>query len=255
MGIKNLIAKIITLPVLGWFLYKIFKGNIYDIRWQHRHFAPPDIDPKIYASIFWGFYENAERSLLDMHLNSDTLVVELGSSLGIVSKHVLSKLNKGALYYAVEMNPILIETIQKNTSLITRNKFIDFKILNNAISYQNDIVPIILSKNTTESKITSDSIPHTLTIKSIKLNQITSQIPPNHTHKTLICDIEGAEIQIIKEDKNAIKKFNDIFIEIHDTSYKNITYKKEEILEILTKEYKLTLIDRHGWTFYFTNKI
>jgi len=49
----------------------------------------------------------------------------------------------------------------------------------------------------------------------------------------LVCDIEGAEIYILKEDINSLKNCRQIIIELHDTHYGDMPVKIDTMEKII----------------------
>ena len=76
-----------------------------------------------------------------------------------------------------------------------------------------------------------DSHCESIAVKNVTLNQLLE----THSLKspTLICDIEGAEIQIILEDTEALKSCQQIIIELHPTTYKGIAYSQKTLSELI----------------------
>ena len=75
----------------------IFGDSLPDIRWRGFRFivTRDGISDRNRAMIFWGFYESAEIRLIEKYFDGKTDVIELGSSMGIVSTHIAKKLVAG----------------------------------------------------------------------------------------------------------------------------------------------------------------
>ena len=67
----------------------------------------------------------------------------------------------------------------------------------------------------------------------------------------MICDIEGAEIEILLKDKEALNNCKFIFIELHKTKLLNIEYSVED-LHGLIESNGFKLEDRYGSVFYYS---
>jgi FkbM family methyltransferase len=198
------------------------------------------------ASVFWGFYESAELRLINKYLVADLPVIELGGSLGIVSSHIAKKLK--APLVVVEANPYLVNTIIANTSKHNSNN-INIQVLNKAVSYFDKMVSFSVSKNNTESSVISDgsdgSQSNTITVNTITLEELTADL----AKYTLVCDIEGAEVELISSGVEALKKVNHIFMEVHAVQANGIFYKQQQLINKLT-ELGFELVEQDGYVVY-----
>lgn len=231
--------------------FKIFQGNILDIRWKRKYILPSGLDPSLYASLFWGFYESAEKRLINKYLPNNLPVIELGASLGIVSNHISTRLKAEITHIMVEMNSFLIPYIKKNHCLKLKNN-INAIFVNQPIAYGSEKVQIQVSRNTTES-VVLDKATNTnnqVFMQSTQLN-ILHKHHLNNEDFTLVCDIEGTEIQILLNDRECLSKCLYLIIELHDTYHFNKYYSIEDMIKIIVEELKFNLEDRDGNVFYF----
>jgi len=82
--IKVGIAKILTANLVGQ-VVAIAYANEIPCRGLRFSTADPQIHPGVKASLFWGLYESAEIRFVNAYLPRSIDVVELGSSIGVVS--------------------------------------------------------------------------------------------------------------------------------------------------------------------------
>jgi len=210
--IKKFIVKVICLPFIGQLLSIVF-NNKFSSKGIFIFTDSEFINNKTKASIFWGLYEKAEIHFVRKYLNPDCDVIELGSSIGIVSSHIITKLNNNRKIICVEGNPYLIDILKKNIQHNSNQKafFIENKIIDYRLSTSSYIN---ISKNNTDSNITSSSKNQT-PVKNIKLSNLIEQYYIEHF--TLVSDIEGAEALILKNDSSSLKNCKMIIIELHDS--------------------------------------
>jgi len=67
---------------------------------------------------------------------------------------------------------------------------------------------------------------------------------------SLVCDIEGSEIELIVLDSEALKRCRDLFIELHEAEYNNIHYTPDDMLAKLVNDHGFKLFARQGAVFY-----
>src|SRR5687768_4025361 len=110
--IKQIIYRLLCNNITGNLLHFFFPKNIPDIRWKGFAFNINDSGmlKQHVASIFWGFYESAEIRFIEKYVDGKMDVIELGASSGIVSAHIVRKLNPSAKMICVEGNSNLANT-------------------------------------------------------------------------------------------------------------------------------------------------
>ncbi len=243
---KRLLFKILCSKPVGQFIYWINNGKIPCVRWSGFRFTMPKAHSSYmnHASVFWGFYESAELRLINKYLSPDLPVIELGGSLGIVSSHIISRLKQP--FTIVEANPMLIETIRINTGNYNHHHVM-VQVVNKAISYAGNSVSFAVSNNNTESSIANKSETglnnkNIITVPATTLAVLTKDIPSF----TLVCDIEGAEVELLIKDKEGLNKCRYVFMEVHKTSFENKNYTQGDVIELLLQQnFKLKEYDGH----------
>jgi FkbM family methyltransferase len=242
--IKKLTFIILCNEFIGFVISRIFSNKIPNLRTlKFNEFIDVKSDfisNTVKSMIFWGFYESAEIRLIQKNLTNELMVVELGSSIGVVSREILKKLNNSKKLICVEANPFLIDKIKTNTS-----QYNNIQIVNAALSYnENKEVSITVSRNNTESRINNELNHNSIVIPTVKLSELINE------SFILISDIEGSEVDFLLNDSETLRKCKKIFIELHSSSYKNKTYDIEE-LDKLIRSYGFELGDRDGFVFYY----
>jgi FkbM family methyltransferase len=222
---------------------------IPNIRRRGFRFAAPSdqTNGMIQSSIFWGFYESAETRLIEKYLQRSGVVIELGGSLGIVSSHIVSKLNGGKLII-VEANPKLLHTINRNTSLHNKRN-IEVIVVNKAVSYKGSSIFLHVTENNTASRIGSES-EQSIEVACIQLSDLVDTYVSESF--SLVCDIEGCEVDILVNDTGALTNCSQIFMELHKTDYNGRKYTTEDVLEKLCG-LGFELVERDGNVVYMEN--
>ncbi len=247
---KKIIFKILCNNFTGTIISVIFNYNIPNIKYGWKRFKTPRsyCNNTVRAMIFWGFYEGAEMRLVKSHLNKDLPIIELGSSLGVVSAIVNQHISDSIKYTCIEANPYLEDYIKFNLQKHNPTKS-NYTIINAAIAYNTTgTIQMNISNNNTESslvKITDENNVELVTVPTINLNTFATE------PYTLICDIEGAEIEVFKNDEIALKQCKNLLIELHETSYDNKSYSVKDLQNIIVNQLGFSLVIADGNVFYY----
>ncbi len=240
--IKVPVSKLISLPLIGKIVSGLRKElNYFGVKINSGN---PFISDTNKAKIFWNIYESAEARLISKCMVDRYPVIELGSSLGIISTLIASKIHQKLI--CVEANPILIPSIEYNLKKIHFEKYI---ILNGAISYAEEAVRFKEDPdNNLNGRITVDE---GVIIEKISLNDIVKKF--NIDQFILVMDIEGSEIEILLNDRKILNKCHMIILEIHRVTYKHKTYTVEDIRNIIIIS-GFAMVERDGNCMVFLNK-
>lgn len=223
-------------------LYKVFikprikngilktKYGYIDLSNQHQF---------IQSLIFWNTYERKEIAAITKYLNKELDIIELGSSIGMVSmalgQMMKDKKNK---FISVEANPLLINNLKHSASL--NNYKIDF--INAAVCYTAEEIQFTIDDRNLGSKIADSKNEKSVAVKSITLNKLF------HDHGigkyALICDIEGAESHILsyEDDPVVIDNCRQVIIELHNTHLGERTFSKDMLAEMMIKKFSMRLV-------------
>ena len=181
------------------------------------------------ALLFWGFYESAEARYVGQYLNVNRPVIELGSSLGVISCLIRQRLNPEQRLICVEPNPEMISAIQSNLEINQLSH--NVVIAQSAVDYSQSEVAMVLGSSNTTPRIATDQdgdiqVATTTLQYLLDEHQITGDY-------TLICDIEGAEVDLIFRDKTALQSCQQIIIELHSTTYAGKTTTPQDLINQL----------------------
>ena len=156
-------------------------------------------------------YETVERYAIAKYMPRQLPVVEFGASIGVVSCLIDRLLIAPKVQIAVEANPGLISILEANRK---RNNC-GFAVVNAAIAYGTEAVEFGISESSVSGSLTttgttrSKSVVGTTSLKNI--------VSSNHIDRcTLVCDIEGAEAQLVRRESDVLQKHVDTLImEVH----------------------------------------
>jgi FkbM family methyltransferase len=247
--VKNILCNDVTGALLTW----IFGNSIPDIRWKGFRFLLPQkgVSQTNRAAIFWGFYESAEIRFIRQYLSGIRNVIELGGSLGIVSAHIVSRLERGARIICVEANPYLIANISENIRRYAAAG-VSYTVVNSAVQYNVPEVAMNISADNTESSVRRNvgKESEVVMVRATTLEELVRIEQLDHF--TLVCDIEGSEIEMILLDKKSLAMCTELFIELHDAEFNGVQYAPDEILKMLVNDCHFRLISKHGPVCYLT---
>ena len=195
-----------------------YKGLNFEVFDKHMEFS---INFSIKERFEKGIYEEREINLIEKHIKHDDIVLELGSSLGVTSCFISTKLSNAENLVALEANPNLIKNIEKNKKINNCN----FNLKNAVASYNNREVEFNFNGLSHSGSITKKS--HLIgkdkekkygKYTNIKVTTTTPlDIEKEYRKKfnVLICDIEGEEYDLLYHCFDYFKNFDKMIIEFH----------------------------------------
>ncbi len=188
--------------------------------------TPPGMNGGDFINMMLGRHEQAELSILRGHFRTASTIVEIGSNIGVVACHALrDKLEAGGTLICVEPNPEVHSVLQRNLERtlydLRTQPDTDFKMIMAALASprrQHDEAEFYVRNNLSSglaahvAKTRRDK--GTISVPLVSLGEIL------HANKitgpySLICDAEGAEIQMIFEDAQALRNCTQMAIELH----------------------------------------
>ncbi len=167
-----------------------------------------------------GQYEKEERDLLGEFGRHDN-IIELGSNIGVVARHALRhNLKDGGTLICVEANPLAQDALAKNLRAAARRfPRRTVEVVAAAVAgpgSDGETIRFVSRPNLT-SGAADNMILHpdekVTEVPARSLSGLLDQYAPQG-RISLICDIEGAEIMVIK-DKAAFERIDRIAMEFH----------------------------------------
>jgi FkbM family methyltransferase len=200
--------------------------------------VPDNTIPEIKSKIFLGTYEYAEIKLLKKYIPKNNSVIELGGSIGVVTKHIQNNIDKENIIISVEANPKLLVFIQKNTS--DSSEYAKVFIENAAICNSDKVFFDVSDSDTRNNKINNDG---GILVNGINITKILEKYSIKDC--SLVVDIEGEEHDLVEYDKNGLRYVKNLIIEMHgEIETINNTLNKLELLGFKK-------IDRIHQTYYY----
>ncbi len=158
--------------------------------------SSPLISNELKCRVFYGRYERTERELLRRHLPQQSPVVELGGGMGLVACIVNSRLRDPERHVVVEANPLMLPLIERNRGL-NRSRF---ELVHGAIGYAGPRVALKEGDDLLGSRFQAadDGDVPVLQLRDILDRQ-------DFETCTLICDIEGGEIDLVEHEIDTLR--------------------------------------------------
>lgn len=157
-----------------------------------------------------GLYEKPEREALARFLDREAPVIELGACIGVVSCLVNRRLDDASRHVVVEANPDLLPTLAANRE---RNGC-RFEVVHGAVAYGGGEVTFNVADDLLCSRV-GGAGARAVTVPAVTLGEVLER--RGFERCTLVCDIEGAEVELIEREREVLKRrVETVIIETHD---------------------------------------
>ncbi|WP_412079773.1 FkbM family methyltransferase [Thalassobacter stenotrophicus] len=151
------------------------------------------------------------RVFVKKYLARGMNVVELGGSIGVISSTIRSRIGRWAYHLVVEADPLLAGVCEHNASLnAAPDRCCVFQA---AIDYSGaSTVTFACGHNAHTGRLTTRD-EQGLTVPAISLSEVAAALPPGPF--ALVCDIEGAEAEMIASKKSVFSAISTIVVGGH----------------------------------------
>ncbi len=182
-----------------------------------------------------GTYEKNERDLVRAHLRPDLPVIELGGSFGIVSHAIRTHIAPDQTLVVVEANPGLIPTCTGNVGLA--GSAAQTHVVNAALAYGAQSVRFLVSESLHTSHLVFDDRvgANIIDVPAVTIETLRETYGIGAAF-SLVCDIEGAELFLLRNDAAAMADCNMIVMETHPTVYPDIGGTMIEVERLLAAQ-------------------
>ncbi|MCH7228007.1 FkbM family methyltransferase [Haloferula sp. A504] len=160
--------------------------------WHGPFYASRNCRANTKSTLLFGLYELAERKLIQRHLPPDHDCVELGASMGVVSRCIARRLGPGRSLLMVEPAPDNFEVLQLNTKHVSF-KELDVHLINRALSYASDVVHLDTSAGSLGGRVSEGDLGHSVAVESVRLDALVPEPP-----YSIVMDVEGAEFELMR---------------------------------------------------------
>ena len=201
----------------------------HDGEYVHRGLRlsiPDTVKRDVRHMIVSGDYENEEFELASKWVPKDLPVIELGGCLGVVSAHLRRTISADQQLIVVEANPNIIETCRSNASRSAPDS--PTEIICGAIAYGVEEVAFHLRRNLHVSRIADDAAEANFVCPAYTLSQLVARLDAQGF--TLVCDIEGGEYDLFRQDGKVLKRCSVAIVETHPQMFDSSASKNGELL-------------------------
>ena len=224
------------------FLYH-FTGKIISLVFSNKipfHNLVIDISnsvirKRIAASLYFKTYESAEVRFISKYLKDyEGTIVELGSSIGVVSS-TLAKANPKASLFSFEADSRFIPIIENNFKINNIKNANCFNEIIGADGYE-----FIPGEDNTMGKISKTNS------ESNKMSSLSQLIQKyNFSDFVLVSDIEGAEYFVLNEEASLFNSIPLLIIELHPIEIENTLISVED-LKSKIQELGYEILEQYG---------
>lgn len=180
---------------------------------------PPDSPPGVGNALLRGKYEAEEAAFVLHHLDPTLPVIELGGSIGVLSSLIQSRLAAGVRHVVVEANPALIDICRQNG---TQRSDSHAEVINAAVGYGASHLEFAIGDNIHSNRLAKpgDVREQVIKVPAITLAELLNSLGETAGY-SLVCDIEGGELDLIKNEWDQVKKAKLVIMELHPKVYPN----------------------------------
>jgi FkbM family methyltransferase len=230
------------------------KGEFWELRKSEYvrldgcRIALENSDPSdLRSQLTRGVYEWPERTAIRGFLDQGLPVVELGGSIGVVACITNRRLRNPERHIVVEANRQLIPKLTANRD---RNQG-KFAIWHKAIGYQGSVVQMHIDE---ENPLASSAVAGNGTLVDVPATTLTEIMEhAKFERATLICDIEGAEFDLVEREAALLtQRVSLIIMEVHE---RMVGPKITEAMFKTLKDAHFEVVRQFHETYVFKNSL
>lgn len=216
------------------FMGDLSRGGTYSL--DGTAFSVPNTAPlSARKALTKGTYEKAERDLVREWLPADLPAIELGGSYGIVSHTIRTALSPDARLVVVEANPALIETCTANLSLAGQAD--RTKVVAAALAYGDARTvrfAVTEAQHTSHVTDNADEPGGTIEVPAVTLAGLLKTEGIDGPF-SLVCDIEGAELALLRNEPEVLKSCACLVMELHPQAFRAAGSSLHEVTDLIGK--------------------
>jgi len=187
-----------------------------------------------------GIYERAEIDFVHRYLPVDQPVVELGASLGGNSCQIAQRLSQGVRMTCVEANPEIVEILRHNIAANCGTRPVE--VVHAMVGDRVGEGTLEIGGSTLASGAGRAGVRRA-TVPMLTLREIAARA--GATPYSLVSDIEGAEIAVFLEQREALAGCNFMVVECHAAEFRGRHYTLDEVLALPLADGSWEMLDRY----------
>ena len=187
----------------------LFRRNCFDLNGGIA--LPKGSRASTAGTIIFGLYEYPERVLIKKWLPTNLDCVELGCSIGVISRVILHHLDNRQRLLAVEASEQLLQLAQRNVASAHLDR--RFLPVHGAVHYSGKTVRFSESAENLRGKVEDQAQSCGIDTPCVTLAHLIADSGVQTF--SLVMDIEGSEFDLIANDAAALVKCRAIVAEVH----------------------------------------
>jgi len=220
--------------------------------------APPEwIPPHKRSRINLGRYEHDESMFVKKYLDPSTPTIELGCGVGVVSSTACHMLRPDVAFVGLEGNPSLVPVAQRNidehpataTRKIVHGVAVGTEAESSTFGVTEDDFQISSVGSSIGDTTDASANLRTVEVPAKTLSQLLAE--NDFADYQLICDIEGAEADLLRNDRDAFARCQAFICELHGPELTGTSTTIADLVELITALGMRQLDERRG-VFVFT---
>lgn len=210
--------------------------------------VPARVGVGVCNALLRGKYEPDEAAMILKHLPGDLPVIELGGSLGVVSRLVRSRLAAGTRHLVVEANSDLIDICTANAKRDAAPGATE--VINAAVYYDGPVARFGIGRDVHTSALDDGSGRSGLVeVPAITFSQLCDRLGVP-SQLSLVSDIEGGEYDLFFRETDLLDRIDTAIVELHPQSYTVSGGSLEALLQ-RCEAAGLRLVDRQADVYIF----
>ena len=184
--------------------YVEIMGDTVKIRGTRFSVKSPLIQTRQKSWMYFGVYEVYELNAVERFVRPNDAVIELGASIGVVSSLTNRRLADPTRHLVLEANPRLIETLEHNRERTGSR----FGIRHAALGYGADKITFHVNDSFLSGGVEREG--DAVTVPTVSLGELIEDL--GESPVVLVCDIEGAELDLVEHELDVICDRVDLII-------------------------------------------
>ncbi|MGL4490921.1 MAG: FkbM family methyltransferase [Rhizobiaceae bacterium] len=212
-------------------IHRLMHGDRYAIHGVTVS-IPKQAGTELRYQLMRGRYENDEANAVRKYVPSGSSVIELGGSLGVMSKVIRSTIGPSGAHVVVEANPALIPICRANA--VDPSCADKTSLINAAVAYGTDEITFQFGHNAHVGRVGSGATGAGVVVKTISLSELVEKLEAQAPY-CLVCDIEGAEYDIFETESAIFEFLSYAIVEIHPEVFLERQKTRDDFLSLLAK--------------------
>ena len=181
-------------------------------------------------------YEAPEAKMVRQYITNGSNVIELGGCYGIISALIRKQIGPNAKHIIVEADPSLATICSVNANL--ENTINEAEVVVAAVDYSGSKeITFAKGRNAHVGHIALEGEPG-FNVPTTTLAEQVSKLPSKEY--VLVCDIEGAELNLLENEKKSLSKAYLLILETHPEIYPE---KDSDLLKLQASIERLGLFE------------